>query len=124
MDFATMETISRNTAEHYFWGGSPDAKCDGWHLVKAQELSVIEELMPAAAREIRHRHLRSRQFFFVLEGDLTLEVERREFILHTGEGIEISPEQAHQALNTSEHHVRFLVISQPPSQGDRVTAEP
>jgi mannose-6-phosphate isomerase-like protein (cupin superfamily) len=115
-----METISRNSAEHYFWGGSPGAQCDGWHLVKAPELSIIEELMPAGAREIRHRHVRSRQFFFVLEGELTLEVERHEVILQTGEGIEISPGQAHQALNTSERHVRFLVTSQPPSHGDRV----
>ena len=117
-----METISRNTAEHYVWGGPQGVACDGWHLVQTPELSIIEEQMPPGAREIRHRHARSRQFFFVLEGELTLEVEHHEFVLHTDHGIEISPAQAHQALNRSERHVRFLVISQPPSHGDRVEA--
>ena len=115
-----MQTVSRHSAEHYHWGASDSARCDGWHLVRTQELSVIEELMPPGASEVRHSHVRARQFFFVLEGQLSLEVERREFILHAGEGIEISPGQAHQALNKSGRPVRFLVTSQPPSHGDRI----
>ena len=74
-----MEPISRKTAEHYTWGGPQSATCDGWHLVRTPELSIIEELMPAGAIEVRHFHLRACQFFFVLEGELTLEVEGREF---------------------------------------------
>jgi hypothetical protein len=35
--------ISRDNAEHYFWGTG----CDGWHLVRESGLSVIEECMPA-----------------------------------------------------------------------------
>ncbi len=120
MDFATMQTISRNTAEHYKWGGPQGAQCDGWHLVKTPELSVIEELMPAGASEVRHSHVRARQFFFVLEGELVMEVGDREFVLRPEQGIEISPGQAHQALNRSAHQVRFLVTSQPASHGDRV----
>ena len=34
--------ISRDNAEHYRWGH----ECDGWHLVKDKNLSVIEEFMP------------------------------------------------------------------------------
>jgi mannose-6-phosphate isomerase-like protein (cupin superfamily) len=117
-----MQTISRNTAEHYVWGGPQGATCEGWHLVRTPELSIIEERMPAGASETRHSHVRARQFFFVLEGELTLEVERREFILHATQGIEIAPGHAHQALNRGEREVRFLVTSQPPSHGDRVEA--
>ena len=40
------QITSRETAEHYKWGGAGGADCDGWHLVKTAELSVIEELMP------------------------------------------------------------------------------
>jgi hypothetical protein len=36
--------ISRETAEHYVWGGT----CDGWHLVRSLELSIIQERMPRA----------------------------------------------------------------------------
>jgi mannose-6-phosphate isomerase-like protein (cupin superfamily) len=62
--------VSRENAEHYVWGGI----CDGWHLVKRADLSVIHERMPPGACEVRHYHNRSRQFFFVLSGTATLEI--------------------------------------------------
>ena len=112
--------VSSKSAEHYTWGGSRGVDCDGWHLVKTAELSVIEELMPPGTSETRHSHAHARQFFFVLEGELTLELQRQEFVLHIGEGLEISPGQQHQALNRSTRTVRILVTSQPPSHGDRI----
>jgi mannose-6-phosphate isomerase-like protein (cupin superfamily) len=115
------QIISTKSAEHYKWGGPQRTDCDGWHLVKTPELSIIEELMPPGASEARHSHVRARQFFFVLEGELTLEVEHHDFVLQTGEGLEISPGQRHQAMNRGAKSVRILVTSQPPSHGDRVT---
>ncbi|HEX6534161.1 MAG TPA: cupin domain-containing protein [Gemmatimonadaceae bacterium] len=106
------------TAERYSWG----ARCDGWHLVRAPGLSVIQERMPPGTAEVRHRHARARQFFYVLAGRLTLEVEGTRHVLDAGTGLEIAPGDAHQALNESERPVEFLVISQPPSHGDREAA--
>jgi mannose-6-phosphate isomerase-like protein (cupin superfamily) len=114
--------ISTASAEHYKWGGPQGTDCDGWHLVKTPELSVIEELMPPGTKEARHSHVHARQFFFVLEGELTLEVEHHLFVIQTGQGIEVSPGQQHQALNKSQNPVRMIVTSQPPSHGDRVDA--
>lgn len=116
------QIITTKSAEHYKWGGPQSTDCDGWHLVKTPDLSIIEELMPAGTSELRHSHLRARQFFFVLEGELTLEVEHHNFVLRSGEGIEVSPGQQHQALNRSPSAVRILVTSQPPSHGDRINA--
>jgi mannose-6-phosphate isomerase-like protein (cupin superfamily) len=116
------QIISTKSAEHYKWGGPQATDCDGWHLVKTPELSIIEELMPPGTREARHSHAHARQFFFVLEGELTLEVEHHDFVLHTGEGLEVSPDQHHQAINRSTKPVRMLVTSQPPSHGDRIPA--
>lgn len=110
-------SISTSTAEHYTWGD----RCDGWHLVRTPELSIIEERMPPGVSEVRHSHARARQFFYVLEGELTMEIEGHQHRLRTGEGIEIAPGQAHQAFNRSGSPVRFLVTSQPPSHGDRIT---
>lgn len=110
------KTISTQSAEHYKWG----SVCDGWHLVKTPDLSVIEELMPAGASEVRHSHVHSRQFFYVLEGELTMEIEYHDFVLHRGEGIEVSPGQRHQAQNKSGNPLRIIVTSQPPSHGDRI----
>ena len=51
------EVISAANAEHYRWG----EVCEGWHLVRAAGLSVIEERMPPGSKEQRHWHERSRQ---------------------------------------------------------------
>ena len=109
-------SVSRASAEHYVWGGA----CDGWHLVRGPQLSVIEERMPPATREERHRHARARQFFYVLAGELTLEVGGTRHRLAARTGIEIPPDTPHQALNESTAAVEFLVVSAPPSHGDRI----
>ena len=83
--------VSRQTAEHYKWGGPHGDDCDGWHLVRTPNLSIIEELMPPNTSEVRHFHVHSRQFFYVLEGELTLEVERQSFVLQTGEASKYLP---------------------------------
>jgi quercetin dioxygenase-like cupin family protein len=112
------EPVSAANAEHYVWGGV----CDGWRLLRGENLSVIEERMPPGAEEQRHFHARARQFFYVLAGELTLEVDGQLHSLVAWQGLEISPGQPHQALNRSGTDARFLVISQPPSQGDRQPA--
>jgi mannose-6-phosphate isomerase-like protein (cupin superfamily) len=114
--------INKKSAEHYKWGGPQGTDCDGWHLVKTPELSVIEEFMPPGTSEVRHSHAHVRQFFFVLEGEFTLEVGSHDFVLQAGEGLEVSPGQPHQAINRSARFVRILVTSQPPSHVDRIPA--
>lgn len=107
---------SKSVAEHYSWGNA----CDGWHLVKQPELSVIHERMPGYTAEIMHYHERSRQYFFVLSGTLTIEREGGSTILKPQEGLEIPPGVLHQARNDQEADVEFLVISTPTTRGDRI----
>jgi mannose-6-phosphate isomerase-like protein (cupin superfamily) len=107
--------VQAATANHYVWGED----CDGWHLVRGENLSVIEERMPPGAAEQKHFHSRARQFFYVLEGELTMELETRKVVLGARQGVEIAPGKPHQAVNGSAADVLFLVISQPPSHGDR-----
>jgi len=107
---------SRSAADHYHWAEC----CDGWHLVRADTLSVIEERMPPGSREARHRHAVARQFFYVLSGVLTMEVDGMRHRLAARTGIEIAPGIAHQAINEGDSDVEFLVVSTPPSHGDRV----
>jgi len=108
--------VSRAIAEHYRWGND----CDGWHLVKDEKLSVIEELIPSGGREVRHYHQKAQQFFYILSGEVIMEVEGRSTLLHAGSGIRILPGARHQISNPASGAARFLVISQPPSHGDRI----
>lgn len=111
--------ISKQTAEHYIWG----EVCDGWHLVKQQDLSVIHERMPAGTAEVRHYHVHSRQFFFVLNGEAELELNGETHRLFPQEGLEVPPGQPHQIRNTSDKDVEFLVISHPQTRGDRIAVD-
>lgn len=111
-----MMKKSKHNAEHYIWGDN----CDGWHLVNNQDLSIIHERMPANTFEIKHYHQHARQFFFVLSGIATIEVDGKEITLHPQEGVEVPPLVPHQMFNKSNDEVEFLVTSQPTSKGDRI----
>lgn len=114
----TEQPISKASAAHYVWSGD----CDGWRLVDRPGLSVIHERMPPGRREVRHVHSAARQFFFVLAGELTMEVAGAVHRLSPQQGIEIAPGTPHQALNGGADPVEFLVVSQPTTRGDREPA--
>ena len=114
-----MTIVSTDNAEHYRWGEI----CDGWHLVKDPALSVIEERVPPGGAEVRHYHTNARQFFYVLAGIATLEVDDTVCTLAAGQGLEIAPGTPHRLVNDHADEVRFLVISAPPSHGDRVVMD-
>jgi len=110
--------VDRRTSEHYAWGDG----CDGWHLVQTVDLSVIEERMPPGASEVRHYHAKANQFFYVLRGCLSIEVAGNELRLNQGQGVHITAGEPHQVGNRAAVDAEFLVVSNPPSHGDRVSA--
>lgn len=113
-----MQIVDLSNTEHYLWG----IGCDGWHLVKQDDLSIIAERIPAGESEQRHFHTHSRQFFYILAGEAVMEVAGERKILQAHQGIEIAPGLIHQFRNESSSEVTFLVISVPKSHGDRVAA--
>ena len=110
-----LKSVDTSTAEHYTWGDG----CDGWHLLKRDDVSVIEERVPPGKSEQIHFHKYSRQFFFVLEGEATILLDSRKVLLRKHQGVEIPPGVPHQFRNESQFDVVFLVVSVPKSHGDR-----
>ncbi|MBZ5673997.1 MAG: cupin domain-containing protein [Acidobacteriia bacterium] len=110
--------VDKQTAPHYSWGSG----CDGWHLVQTATLSVIEERMPPGTSEVRHYHEKANQFFYVLRGHLSIEVGGSELVLSPGQGVHITAGEPHQVRNRASVDAEFLVVSNPPSHGDRVSA--
>jgi mannose-6-phosphate isomerase-like protein (cupin superfamily) len=108
--------VSIDNAEHYVWAEI----CDGWHLLKHEDMSVIQERVPAGASELMHYHAEARQFFYILQGEGIINFEDRLTVLNRGQGIEIPPKVKHQFKNQSNSDVHFLVISVPSTRGDRV----
>lgn len=79
--------IQRETAEHYFWGGT----AEGWHFLKRDDLSIINEKVPPGVKEVMHYHKISRQFFYVTKGEGVMALEADTVSLKAGEGLEIPP---------------------------------
>lgn len=88
---------------HYTWG----RMCDGWHLLDGADLSVIQERVP---------HL-----FFVLAGQLNIQIDRLTHTLAAGDAIEVPPGRPHRVRNSAAAgaDASFLVISAPSTRGDR-----
>ncbi|MCR9229157.1 MAG: cupin domain-containing protein [Flavobacteriaceae bacterium] len=110
---------SRDNSEAYTWGDH----CSGWHLVKSDGLSVIEELMLPDTKEVRHYHSHAQQFFYILKGVATFVINDETLTVSEREGIHIRPKTLHQILNQGKGNLEFLVISQPTTSGDRTDLE-
>lgn|SRR5690606_37300568 len=105
-----------NNSKHYNWG----KLCDGWHLVDTPTLSIIQEKMPPDTFESLHYHNHAQQFFFVLVGTATFEVEDETFEVYAGQGFHVLPKKKHRIFNHTDTALEFIVISEPKSHGDRV----
>lgn len=114
-----MNVVDRSSAEHYTWG----EVCDGWHLLRNPELSVIQERVPPGRSEVRHFHSKARQFFFVLSGTATLHFDGRSVTFGPGQGVHVPPLTEHRFANDGDEEVNFLVISSPTTAGDRTNVE-
>lgn len=110
-----MSVVSCDNAQHYVWGHG----CDGWHLAKSEALSVIQERVPPGATETPHTHARAEQFFFVLSGDATIISEGVTHLIKPQHGLHVPAGQYHQLRNDGATDLHFIVISTPPSHGDR-----
>lgn len=111
-----MSIIDKQTAEHYKWGNN----CDGWHLVKSNALSVIQEHVPAGEAEVKHYHKHAEQFFFVLSGCATIELDGQIHKVTAQQGLHVSAGRVHQLSNRGTEPLHFIVTSTPSSHGDRI----
>lgn len=110
------KVINLSIAEHFTWGNV----CDGWWLKKSGRFTVISETMPKGTSEIKHFHNETEQFFYILEGTLTIEFNDMTYELLHGDSIIILPGIAHRAYNHSAQSVKFLVVSSHDSHQDRI----
>ena len=108
--------VDITNTEHYEWGDC----CEGWHFLKSETLSVIRERMPGLSKEQLHYHSKAQQFFYILSGEALFKIDGSSYIVSPGKGISIKPGIKHLILNNTVDDLEFLVISEPPSRGDRV----
>ena len=111
-----MQIINKEDAlQHYTWGDN----CDGWVFVDTDGLSVKQEHMPQQTAEALHYHEKAQQFFFILKGIATFEVEGKSFTVKANEGLHIYPGAKHRITNNSNEELEFILSSQPSTSNDR-----
>jgi mannose-6-phosphate isomerase-like protein (cupin superfamily) len=111
--------VSIRNAPSFAW----QEVCEGWTFVSTGKLHVIQERMPHGASELRHVHRRTHQFYFILHGGASVEIDGTEHALDRGDGIEIPPGSVHQLRNATSAPLEFLVISTQPPRSDRTDLE-
>ena len=112
-----MSKVSKQQSlKVYQWGDG----CDGWTLVDKPELSVKQERMRAGAAEQLHYHERAQQFFFILKGTATFEIDGELIEVNEQEGIEIKKGTKHRISNNTNGDLEFILSSQPSTQNDRI----
>ncbi|HEU5364555.1 MAG TPA: cupin domain-containing protein [Hanamia sp.] len=105
--------------KYYQWGN----ECDGWNLVENGGLSVKQELMPTGASEQLHYHKHSQQFFFILAGTATFEIEGKQIEVSVHEGLQILAGEKHRIINKGKTNLEFILCSQPSVLNDRINIE-
>lgn len=111
-----MQILHKNNAlQHYKWGND----CDGWVFVDADALSVKQERMPQQTAEALHYHQKAQQFFFILKGIATFEVEEQFFWVKDNEGFHIPAGKKHRIINNGNTDLEFILSSQPSTNNDR-----
>jgi mannose-6-phosphate isomerase-like protein (cupin superfamily) len=84
--------------------------------MERDELSIKLEEIPEGGGSELHFHEKSRQFFFILEGEADVKVEDCCYKLKKHEGIEVLPGKKHQISNRGTQKLLFLLISSPKVQ--------
>jgi mannose-6-phosphate isomerase-like protein (cupin superfamily) len=87
--------------------------------LELDDLLVVEERMPPGTSETEHYHARARQFFYVLTGTLTIDVDGQEHTVAAGSGLHVPPGQSHVVANRSRAEATFLAIAAPTTNADR-----
>lgn len=106
---------STDNSTHYTWG----AACDGWHLLQTDSLSIIQEKMPPGTSEQLHYHNHAQQFFYILSGEATFELNGEKILVEAGKGIHIPAKAIHNISNRTDLDLTFIVASEPKSHGDK-----
>ena len=105
--------------KHYQWANV----CDSWNLVDNVGLSVKQEVMPTGTSEQLHYHEKTQQFFFILAGTATLEIEGNQIEVSPHEGLQVLRGEKHRIINNGKTNLEFILCSQPSISNDRINIE-
>ncbi len=76
--------------------------------------SLAEARLKPGAMTRRHRHTRTEEIYYIVEGEGLMELERETFSVKPGDAIGIPPGTPHQIKNTGKKDLVLLCCCAPP----------
>lgn len=77
------------------------------------KVAIFEQKVPPMSGPPLHRHSREEEWFYVLEGQITIQIDGRRAILRTGDSAYASCGTAHTYQNYGPARARTLVVVTP-----------
>ena len=86
--------------------------------------SLAEARLPVGAATIAHRHRRTEEIYYILEGQARMTIDRQHRDVTVGDAIAIPPGAMHSIRNTGSQTLRFLCCCAPGYEHDDTELEP
>ena len=80
--------------------------------------SLAEARLPPGSSTTPHRHRRTEEIYFILEGTALMRIAEEQRAVGPGDAIAIPPGQLHQITNTGDCLLKFLCCCAPPYEHD------
>lgn len=97
--------------EHFwFFGGLTTIKADG--AATGGRVLITEQLMPRGSGSPLHVHHNEDEWFYVLEGELTIWVEGKTVVADAGSFV-FGPRDVPHTFVVSSEQARFLLVTEP-----------
>ena len=88
-----------------------------------EQQSLAEARLPVGAATTGHRHMKTEEIYYVLEGTGQMQLGAEQRTVGPGDAIAIPPGVFHQITNTGENVLKFLCCCAPPYEHDDTVLE-
>lgn len=109
MDIVNIEKVEPFTTKD----GSEIRELLAYRNSCIQNQSLAEARLPPGASTTGHRHLKTEEIYYVLEGEGTMQIGDDQQPVGIGDAIAISPGAFHQITNTGQTVLKFLCCCAP-----------
>lgn len=86
--------------------------------------TLAEARLPAGASTTPHRHLKTEEIYYVLDGEGLMRVDQETAPVGPGDAIAIPPGASHQITNSGDTVLRFLCCCAPGYEHEDTLLEP
>jgi len=108
-----------------------EAQCSEWRPPAFRGLAAVLlgnnlefAIFNQSAKQDLHYHRSATEIYIVVSGEMKIEVERKSFLLHSGDSIVVQPGARHEIKRTGAEFVCYVVASNSFGPADKVIVNP